>query len=169
MKKPYLLLALFIFSFMQVQSQTESSDCFCCTEAHNQFDFWIGTWEVFDTTGTKVGENTIVPLQDHCILQENWESNNSTGSSYNYFNAADKTWNQLWVDNRGNPLVLKGTFADGKMVMRDASSTNAQNVVSYNQITWELHANGNVSQTWEVFGEKGQRLRLLFKGIYKKK
>jgi len=169
MKKLHLFIALVIFSSFQAKGQTENPTCFCCTEAHKQFDFRIGTSQVFDTTGTPVGENTIVPLQDHCILQENWESKNSTGSSYNYYNATDKSWNQLWVDNRGNPLVLKGNWMEGKMIMRDAAATNAQNIISYNQITWEQQTDGSVSQTWEVFGEQGQRLSLLFKGIYRKK
>lgn len=168
---PFVFL-FFAFSLLTCSlgiGQTEKPSCLCCSEAHQQFDFWIGTWGVFDTTGSKVGENIILPLQDHCILQENWTSPNSTSSSYNYYNAQDQTWNQLWVDNRGNPLVLKGVFTQGKMVLRDSLAKNAKGVLSYNQITWQEHEDGSVSQVWEVFGEDNTRIALAFKGIYRKK
>jgi hypothetical protein len=166
MNKRYLLsfvVSLYSLSYGQSQSPT----CFCCTEAHQQFDFWIGTWEVFDTTGTLIGENTILPVQDHCILQENWKSRTTTGSSYNYFDASDSSWNQVWMDNRGNPLVLKGAFKGGKMIMRD--KLNAASPPTYNQITWAQNPDGSVTQSWEVFNEQGKRVSLLFKGVYKKK
>jgi len=124
---------------------------------------------VYDTTGTKIGENVIQALQDHCILQENWQSPNSTGSSYNYFNSQDSTWNQVWVDNQGNPLVLKGSFKDGKMVMRDELAPQVKGGATYNQISWEQQADGSVTQIWEVYNEKQKMVRLLFKGVYKKK
>ena len=38
----------------------------------HQFDFWIGEWEV--TAGGKpAGMNSIQPILDGCVLQENWK------------------------------------------------------------------------------------------------
>lgn len=107
-------------------------------------------------------------MQSHCVLQENWASLNSTGTSYNYYNKQDKSWNQLWVDNNGNPLVLKGSFQDGKMIMRDELSKQSNGQLAYNQISWEKQADGTVIQLWVVLDEDGKFLTQLFKGIYKK-
>lgn len=161
-----LLLSQLIISFSF--SQTDPADCNCCSEAQKAFDFWMGDWVVYDTTGNKIGENKILSMQNHCVLQENWTSANSTGTSYNYYNQQDKSWNQLWVDNRGNPLVLKGNFSGGKMVMRDALSKQSNGQMAFNQISWEQQADGSVIQLWLVLDEEGKQLRQLFKGIYKK-
>ena len=101
------IISLALFCCNLVYSQT--TPCACCTEKHQQFDFWVGEWVVFDTTGTKVGENTIEKLENDCILSEYWRgASGSTGRSYNYYNALDDTWNQTWIDNNGGSLVLKG-------------------------------------------------------------
>ena len=43
------------------------------------------------------------------MLQENWISNTvNKGTSYNYFNPVDTTWNQLWLDNQGS-IVEQGS------------------------------------------------------------
>ncbi|MEL6255765.1 MAG: hypothetical protein AAFR87_27415 [Bacteroidota bacterium] len=167
MKKLLLLfLSQLFLSF--TFAQTNATDCNCCSEAQKAFDFWIGDWVVYDTIGNKIGENKILSMQSHCVLQENWASLNSTGTSYNYYNKQDKSWNQLWVDNNGNPLVLKGSFQDGKMIMRDELSKQSNGQLAYNQISWEKQADGTVIQLWVVLDEDGKFLTQLFKGIYKK-
>ena len=67
--KNYLFFVVFVFSFLNASAQ---SDCACCTDYHKQFDFWIGEWNVYDTTGHKVGENSIVKLEKGCIINEHW-------------------------------------------------------------------------------------------------
>ncbi|MEM8891524.1 MAG: hypothetical protein AAGD28_26325 [Bacteroidota bacterium] len=166
--KKILLLCISHLILSLSFSQTNPEACNCCSEAQKAFDFWIGEWMVYDTTGNKIGENNILSMQNHCVLQENWKSANSTGTSYNYYNQQDKSWNQLWVDNQGNPLVLKGNFKEGKMVMRDELSKQRNGQMAYNQISWEKQEDGSVIQLWLVLDEDGKQLAQLFKGIYKK-
>jgi len=147
----------------------QEKKCACCTEPYKQFDFWIGDWNVYDTLGNKIGENLIVSMQDNCLLQENWKSKRSTGTSYNYYNAADNSWNQVWVDNSGNPLVLKGDFIDGKMVMRSELKKSKKGTEYYDQISWQLMPDKSVVQIWKQFDKQGDELTLLFKGVYRLK
>jgi len=149
--------------------QKNNKDCFCCTEKYQQFDFWLGDWNVYDTLGNFVGENKIISMQDHCILQENWKSKFSTGTSYNYYNQADSTWNQLWVDNRGRPLVLKGGFVDDKMILRSELTKGQKIKEYYNQITWQKMPDETVVQIWEALDPNLKSIAVIFKGIYKKK
>ncbi|UWX53724.1 hypothetical protein NYZ99_11250 [Maribacter litopenaei] len=51
----------------------ETPACPCCTENHRAFDFWLGEWSVYGTNEALLGGNTIVSMQDGCVLQENWE------------------------------------------------------------------------------------------------
>jgi len=161
LKALFLALIWLNLSFMLAQTP-----CNCCEETHRQFDFWIGDWVVKDTTGTVVGKNFITKIEDDCVLKEQWTgASGTTGTSMNYFDKADSTWNQLWLDNGGNNLKLKGKLTMGKMVLKsDLVSTEDSNY--YNQISWSKNQDGTVTQLWEVFDESDKLLRTLFKGIY---
>lgn len=50
--------------------------CKCCTKNHEAFDFWVEEWDVFLPNGNKAGVNSIIKIQDNCILKENWRSAN---------------------------------------------------------------------------------------------
>jgi hypothetical protein len=160
------LFFLLVLTATNVSSQT---GCKCCDDGHRQFDFWIGDWIVKDTLGTVVGENRITKIEDGCVLKEQWTgTSGTTGTSMNYFDKSNKTWNQLWLDNGGNQLKLKGQLALGKMILRsEMEQTTDSNY--YNQITWSKNEDGTITQLWEIFDASNQPLRTLFKGIYHRK
>lgn len=169
MKNIYsLIMMLFFNSFLF--SQPVDKKCNCCKEEYKQFDFWLGEWEVYNLKGFKVGENLIVSIQDHCLIQENWKSDSLTGTSYNFFDSKDKTWNQIYIDNLGTVLQLKGTFQNNKIILRsDKIKSSKANFFYYNQITWEKNNSGNVLQKWDIIDDSGKILQTAFEGIYKTK
>lgn len=163
-------LVLFLsmsFSNAIVSQNTKKQSCF--GEKYSQFDFWEGSWTVYDTKGKVLGTNKLVKMQSNCVLQENWTSKTSSnrGTSYNYYNKTDDSWNQVWIDNTGFSLVLKGNLIDGKMVLKsDIIKTEKGNY--YNQITWSINEDNSVTQVWEYLNEKGEIISEAFRGIYKK-
>jgi len=160
-----------VIIFSANQNYGQETACPCCAEQYQQFDFWLGDWNVYDTTGALVGTNKITKSQYGCILVENWASKKSdfTSTSYNFFNKSDSTWNQTWVDNKGGSLILKGRLTDGKMVL-SSDLLKGQKVDWYfNRITWTPQANGNVTQLWEIVGKDSVKLKTAFFGIYKRK
>ena len=106
MKKYILIISIFL---IPLGALAQDKDCACCTGAHTEFDFWIGSWEVTNPDGSLAGHNTISKAQDNCILRENWVSATPgyTGTSNNFFNLQTKQWEQIWVDNQGASLHLK--------------------------------------------------------------
>jgi len=167
MKKYVLIILLlsFVISFAQ---KTNKNDCACCTESHQAFDFWLGKWTVYDAQGKIIGTNTITKEYANCVLKEEWKSTSkSRGTSYNYFNLSDKTWNQVWVDNSGFNLTLKGNYIDKKMVLT-SPLTKSEKGDYYNQIIWFKNKDGSVTQTWNVLDIHYKIIREAFKGIYKK-
>ncbi len=144
--------------------------CSCCTENHQQFDFWVGDWVVHDTAGVLQGENTITKLENGCILNEHWRgASGSTGRSYNYYDRSDSTWNQLWIDNSGSNLILKGYATKDQMILSSAPQQSKKGDTYQHRITWTVNADETVSQLWETIGKKGQVLKVIFLGIYSKK
>lgn len=169
--KPLISLLLIVFLNQTICSQTEQKECPCCTIEHQQFDFWLGDWDVFSLDGKKVGENNITAIQNHCGIQEQWTSSSGiTGTSYNYYDAANAVWNQIYIDNLGTILHLKGQFKDGNMVLTsDKVKSTKSDSYYYNQITWSKDGLGNVIQKWDIIDESGTILQVAFEGIYKPK
>lgn len=159
-----------IYSINLIAQDNSNADCVCCTDNHNQFDFWIGEWTVYDTLDNVVGSNIITKSYENCLLKEEWTSKGTNrGTSYNYFNPKDSTWNQLWIDNQGTILKLKGSFFEEKMVLKSDLKKGQKVDLYYDQISWQKLENGNVKQSWEIFDKNNKLLANLFTGIYKKK
>ncbi|MDN3202766.1 hypothetical protein [Algoriphagus sediminis] len=157
------ILAFALFLTLGVSYAQNTSPCSSPEKRH--FDFWVGEWHVFDTLDNKIGENRIQIIEGGCALQENWTgASGSNGTSLNYFDAADSTWNQLWLDNQGGILKLKGKIEESGLLKMSSQPNNGQ----YNQITWTLLDNGNVSQKWDIFTADDDLLQTIFLGIYKR-
>ena len=162
----FLLLFLSLAFFHNTSAQNA---CTCCTEAHKAFDFWVGDWTVVDTSGNKVGDNTLTKIESNCVLQESWRgAQGVTGTSINFYEKADSTWNQVWIDSQGNILRLKGNLVDDRMVLL-SEMTEAKGKQYYNQVSWIPNDDGTVKQVWEVYDAKDQLLQTLFIGIYHRK
>ncbi|MBG7612636.1 hypothetical protein IU405_10295 [Polaribacter sp. BAL334] len=161
----YIFFTL-ISAVIVAQNQNEAP---CSGEKYEQFDFWEGNWKVYDKEGDLVGTNKVVKLQDDCVLQENWASklSSNTGTSYNFYNTANGTWNQIWIDNSGFTMNLKGHFRDGKMVLK-SELIHAKPRSFANQITWKKNKDNTVTQIWTTVDENGKILYEIFYGIYKK-
>ena len=159
------LLILFATGFVSAQNQNP-----CNTDEHNQFNFWVGDWNVFNVQGKIIGTNKIVKMHNNCVMQENWESKTSAnkGTSYNYYNLVDKTWNQVWVDNSGYSLVLKGNLKDDSMILTSELVTTKKGNY-YNRLSWTRNDDGSVTQVWDYVNPKGKVIQETFRGIYKKK
>ncbi len=162
---PFLLALILAVSGY---SQT-ASNCNCCTEKHAEFDFWIGYWKVTNPDGSKAGTNVIDKIQDNCILRENWTSATPglTGTSQNFYNLKKKQWEQIWVDNQGQSLHLKGNRKDNQMILRTDEETNTEGKKFYHQVTWTHNNDGTVRQLWETYTEN-QEVVVAFDGLYKK-
>ena len=148
----------------------QNTSCPCCAEAYRGFDFWLGDWTVHDTTGKQVGTNLIQYMHDSCVIQENYaNAKGYTGTSYNFYNAADSSWNQTWVDNQGGSLILKGRVKEGKMVMHSNMLPSPKGGKYFHEIIWYSTEKGTVMQVWKVFKEDGNLIQLAFKGEYRRK
>ncbi|TMM32273.1 hypothetical protein FDT66_02070 [Polaribacter aestuariivivens] len=161
-----VILILLISTNFRAQS---SSNKPCAGIEYNQFDFWIGDWSVYDTKNNLIGKNKIQKIQENCALQENWVSNTSSnkGTSYNFYNKIDNSWNQVWIDNTGFSLILKGNLVDEKMVLK-SKLIESEKGNYYNRITWHKNKDNSVTQVWEYVNEKGKVISEVFRGIYKK-
>ena len=161
--------AIILFSIFSLTISAQNNSCNCCTEKHAEFDFWIGTWEVTDPDGSVVGKNVIDKIQDNCILRENWKSTggNFTGTSSNFYNSKTNQWEQIWIDNQGGSLHLKGNRKGNQMILQSDVAKNTNGEPYFHRVTWTLNDDGSVRQYWETI-TNGKNVKVAFDGLYKK-
>jgi tetratricopeptide (TPR) repeat protein len=104
--------------FKDIQEKMKS----CNSPEYHQFDFWLGSWEVHNPQGLRVGHNDVMRTINECIIQENWASGRGVerGTSFNFYDNRDKKWHQIYFDNSGNMgnyPAMSGGLKDGRMVM----------------------------------------------------
>ena len=138
----------------------------CDAPAFREFDFWLGTWDVSDTTGTVVGTNRIDAIHGGCALREQWTGRRGmTGTSLNAYDAGTKRWYQTWVDNNGLVLRLSGGLERGEMVL-SGDVLAADGKRQLHRIRWGRMDAGRVRQTWEVSADGGASWSVAFVGVY---
>lgn len=142
----------------------------CSAEEHRQFDFWLGTWDVFDPDGRQVGMNEITMELNGCVLHEHWQSLGGPhrGNSYNIYDRTTGRWHQTWVDNSGLLLQLDGGLVDGNMVL-EGETLNPEGDRILNRITWSREEEGTVRQLWEMSEDGGESWTVAFDGRYVKR
>ena len=148
--------------------QSAGSQAACSSEAHRQFDFWIGEWKVTTPDGKPAGHNKIERILNGCVLSESWTSATSghAGHSYNIYDARGDRWHQTWVDNSGLLLELNGRLVDGRMVLKGEGIGRDGNKVQ-SEIAWTPLEDGSVKQHWRI-KRAGGDWQDAFVGIYRR-
>ncbi|WKZ47715.1 MAG: hypothetical protein QY306_18075 [Anaerolineales bacterium] len=123
----------------------------------NQFDFWLGEWDVTWGEDGK-GTNRIERILDGKIIRETFDGGGLQGLSFSAYDTERSLWCQTWVDNTGSYLDFTGKFEEERMILsRDAivkGEACKQRMVWYNIDTnrfnwnWERSDDGGV--TWRV-------------------
>ncbi|MCU0636974.1 MAG: hypothetical protein MUE41_19055 [Gemmatimonadaceae bacterium] len=141
----------------------------CATPAHRALDFWVGQWRV-ESGGQEVGRNVIRRAQAGCLITEEWRAaNGQGGQSMNFFSPTTGSWHQVWVDDGGTVLQLRGTAQAGAMVYRGETRTARGHFV--HRLALRQQEDGSVRQLWESWpaaDTSDAARRVAFDGIYRR-
>lgn len=120
----------------------------CATPGHRQFDFWVGSWDVFDPRTDKlVAHSLIEKLYGGCAVRENWMPlKGSVGGSLNVYRPATRQWHQTWVDSGNGMNEYAGGMAGGKMELTGRATDVAEHSKRV-RMTYERRSDGIVVQT----------------------
>ena len=147
----------------------------CSGPEYRQFDFWLGTWDVFNPAGQKIGTSEITSTNDGCVVYESWrDARGGTGNSFNFYETKTKRWHQFWVNSNGNasplsaaadgtPMPMSGGLVDGAMVLQSPPG-----VKPLNRWSWSKLEGGRVRQHAEQSDDEGKTWKTVFDGLYSK-
>jgi len=141
----------------------------CAAAAYRAFDFWLGTWDVTNTTTDKTaGRNIITSAENGCLILERWTSaGGGTGQSYNYYDPHREKWRQVWVSG---PAIIdyEGGLNDaGEMVLEGEIVYRNGETAPFRGI-WTPNADGSVTQHFDQYDDETDDWQLWFEGRYVK-
>jgi hypothetical protein len=141
----------------------------CKSDPKNrEFDFWVGNWNV-TVQGQQAGTNDIQLILGDCVLFENWVgARGSTGKSFNFYDAAEDHWRQIWVDDRGGVIEFTGEVRDGSMYYTATTNNPTNGEVTEHKLTFTPNADGSVRQHWEQSKDEGANWQTVWDGLYVK-
>lgn len=158
-------MAVLVLLAMATPVLAQQSDR-CAGAEYNQFDFWLGSWDVHNADGEPVGHNEIRRVARGCALLESWRgAGGGEGMSINAYDADRERWTQRWV-GAGVTLWLEGELAGGRMVLASPAPRTTPRGPVLDRITWTPMPDGRVRQVWEVSADEGANWQQLFEGLY---
>lgn len=133
---------------------------------NQQFDFWIGQWDVYDAAGKKLGSNVISKTNNGAVILERWTSaSGGVGMSMNYVDPETGAWRQEWIDGGGSVTRKSGGVVDGVMKLEgERIAKNGTKVPT--RTTFSPLSKGRVRQLIEQSSDNGQTWKAVFNGIY---
>ena len=97
----------------------------CSAPAYREFDFWLGDWDVFEIGGsTREARATVTRVQNDCGLREQYEgADGSSGESLSMYDPSTAEWQQTWLSNRGQIVVIHGALQGEAMILSGTDDT----------------------------------------------
>ena len=141
----------------------------CETQEHRQLDFWVGEWNVIDqTTGKQVGTSRIEKRLNGCVIFESWTGTDGfLGHSFNMYNRDNKSWEQVWMDSRGQRINFTGDLKADGMHYEGPFRSGEKQVLA--RMKFLKLPEGQVRQLWEQSADGGKSWQVLFDGRYTQK
>lgn len=124
----------------------------CMAPAYQEFDFWLGEWNVESLGGAPIGTNLVRTRADGCIVEENWvASSGNAGRSINTYDAETGLWTQTWVSANaaGHLRMFGGLDDDGHMIL-EGKRVQPNGIEFFDRYEWTPLADGRVRQDGSV-------------------
>lgn len=173
-----ILLTLITTPVYSQEKQTEQqspppSTSYCqSNEGFDEWDFWVGEWNVYSNDEKRLfaGTNSITKHYNNCLIIEDWtNSQGSGGMSMNYYNPITGQWRQVWVSN-GNAIDYMGGLNNaGEMVLSGEIFTYQTGARQKFKGIWTAEENGDVIQHFDIHNAKDDTWSTWFEGRYVRK
>lgn len=150
-------------------ASTQLSRRTCEAQAvYQQFDFWVGEWEV-TAAGKVIAQSSIQKIVGSCIIYETYsQPDGYTGKSFNFYDATLQQWRQTWVDSTGSVSEFVGVVKDGAMYYEGESHRQNGNRILRKMILTPMSAD-KVRQYSEFSADGGKTWQVMYDFLYLRK
>ena len=140
----------------------------CTAPENRQFDFWVGSWDVYPTGGTNLVAHSVIERRyTGCAIRENWMPLKGTGGgSLSNYDSGDGKWHQTWVDSSGTRALFDGGIEGGAMVIIGLWRGSANGKDGIVRMTYTKEPGGAVRQHGEVSTDGGKTWAPSFDLLY---
>jgi hypothetical protein len=163
----FVLAGLFsLFAAAPELGAEDAASCSTSVEAR-QLDYWLGDWAVASPGMAGKGHSTVHLSLDKCLMIESWgsETSNHDGENALAYNAEDKSWYGLFVDNRGRVHMMKGGVTAGSAELQGPGRDENGAAILKRVKVVRVNAD-NVEQIWEKSADNGASWTTEFKMEY---
>jgi len=138
------------------------------TDENQQFDFWLGEWDVFSEDNC-IAYSRIEKIVGRHIILENYEQEDSyIGKSLNYYDHYLNKWRQNWVDSVGTVGDFTGECKDDIMRFEGESHLRDGRKIIRLMIISRINEN-EVRQYSEKSDDDGQSWKVAYDFMYRRK
>ena len=163
-------IAFAVLHSVPASAQSSPPPPACTAPEHGQFDFWVGSWDVYPTGKEKlVAHSLIEKLYAGCAVRENWMPlGGPGGGSLSNYVTEDKQWKQTWVDSQNGRVEFTGGFDGNAMVLTGFwKGVNGPGKDGLVRMTYSKDSAGNVRQLGQISVDSGKTWASSFDFTYK--
>ena len=133
----------------------------CAAPEFEQFDFWVGYWDVYGPKGQQVA-NSLIEKVYGCGVRENWKPlQGAGGGSLSIYVPETKKWEQFWIDGSGTRAHFVGGFNGKAMVLEGKWGG------PLTRMTYTPNSDGSVRQFGEQSTDEGKTWATSFDLLYR--
>ena len=144
-----------VYAFQPVVPPPAPGTTSCAGPAYHTADFMLGQWRVESANGLDLGHSSITAELSTCLVLEQLATPKGyRATSFLSYQRASANWLRTYIDTEGNRIFLRGTAANGALVMTGSSTLESGERVT-TRVTWTRTPAGTLEQVWEVSRDGG--------------
>lgn len=157
-------------------AQIQSASPCAADSSYQRLAFWVGDWDVFDSTGAHYATQRVSPVIDACAISVEWSSGGGNkGMGLAAFDMKTHAWKQVYVSNQvpfrsGVTLRTSDPSYTGPGIrfisLVDAAAENPEQSrvtimpLSGHRALQEFEDSKDGGKTWKVVFKAEHRLRM---------
>lgn len=157
-----------------VRSQTAPASPCSADSNYQRLAFWVGDWEVFDSTGSRYAAQRVHSVVDGCAFAAEWTGpRGNKGLSVSAFDANKHEWKQVYFSNQvpspsGVPVRHSDSTYRGPGVRFIPSLDVSAGEVARSRVTIMPLSNDRALQLFEDSPDSGRTWRTVFKAEHRR-
>ncbi len=137
----------------------------CVAAAYHQYDFFVGSWNVYHKDGKQFAADVVSKQMNGCVISERWLGSQTHGVGYSAYDAGHGDWVQSFFGDDGSVLVMRGRpQGDGLLFVGD--DFPKPGVVEHNRVLFRPLKGGTVEEYWTV-SRDGKTWSEAFDGFFR--